>query len=295
MNGSVEESFTEHGKRTERLLASRKNRMPDQGKALFYAFELYSLFNSAFDHTSISKHHMIGLAAFMEGIAEPKEQGGIIQKPHLEMMESLARKLALWIRPDLPSGTALLFEKSIVAILIICTALSAYAADQIKKGPKKFREELLLRYLFGTGGLRELFLSPIEGLDGDQIKSGAAADLLEAVALGTALFYMQGENVDEEVVHGIRPLLLNKLERSKEAVSTLGSEASGIVDAMILALNAQDYNYWVKCVQELLAISGTEMALVNEDLNEIGRITKTVLETYQMAKENRPNLIHMVG
>lgn len=295
MNGSVEESFTEHGKRTERLLASRKNRMPEQGKALFYAFELYSLFNSAFDHTSISKHHMIGLAAFMEGIAEPKEQGGIILKSHLEMLEKLAHQLALWIRPDLPTGTAVLFEKSVVALLICCTALSAYAAEQMKKGPKKFREELMLRYLFGTGGLRELFLSPIEGLDGDKMRSSAAAELLEALALGIALFYLQGENVEEEVVHGIRPILLNRLERSKEAVSVLGSEAMGIVEAMIIALNAQDYSHWVDCVREMLTISGSEMASVNEDLNEIGRITKTVLETYQTAKENRPNLVHMIG
>lgn len=295
MNGSTEEHFTEHCEKTKRLLANRKNRMPEQGRALFYAFELYSLLNSAFDPTTISKHHMVGLAAFMEGIAGPKEQGGVIQQIHVDTIESLARKLALWIRPELPSGTLVLFEKSVVTLLIFCTGLSAYAAERIKKGPKKFREELMLRYLFGTGGLRELFLSPIEGLDGDPLKSSAAAELLEAIALGISLFYLQGEKVEEEVVHGIRPLLLNRLERSKEAVSALGTEAMGIADAMVLALNAQDYSYWVDCVRELLSICGSEIALVREDLNEIGRITKTVLETYQTAKENRPNLVHMVG
>lgn len=295
MNGTAEEHFTEHCKKAERLLASREKRMPEQGKALFYAFELYSIFNSAFDHTTISKHHMIGLAAFMEGIDAPKEMGGILRKNHLDLMEALAQKLALFVRADLPSGTLLLFRRAVVSLLIFCTALSAFTALQLKKGPKKFREELQLRYLFGTGSLREMFLSPLEGLDGDPIKASQAAEMLEAIALALSLFYLQGEKVEDEVIHGIRPLLLKKLERAQGALHALGPLAVGIADAMMIALNEQDYSHFVDSVKELLAICGSEMALVQEDLNEIGRITKTVLETYQASKENRPNLIHMIG
>jgi hypothetical protein len=296
MNASVADEFLKHCEGVDAFVQNRKRREPDQGKALLYALELYGMLNTAFDQTSVSKHHLIGLIAFSEGLGTDKESGGVVSPLHLKALNEMAKALAKHVNPQIPKGTEELFAKAVSALLMFSIAITVFGIDHIKKGPEKFRIELFLRYFLGTQGLHLLFKNLIDSIGGDAQKGEMTASLLEVIALSMSLFCLGGNQVNEDIVHGVRAHLLSKMDEALKIVSGMNQPLwTGLLKGLAIAIDRQEYERFSTSSDEILKAIGTSLETLNEDLAEVRKITNIVLDAYQASKENRPNLIHMVG
>ncbi len=284
------ELFAQHLEKTEALL--RKKEVA-QGSAMVDFLKVYQLFSKAISQTGVARHHLIALTVMRLGAGKEESAGGFIDSSNLSAFNHFADAMTAALNPKASCGNRDFFSNALFCQFLALLALIEMGSAEMKKGEEKWRNELLLRTLFRSCGPQMLLENAALALTTDEKKLQFAKLSMEAVAIAIALSALIDETRELESLEALKEVLIKDLNMLLNIEA--GSVERGLLQQLLLSLERQDLSQTFSSFNAILEENGTDLKKLKLNLKEVRETLRVIFEAYNSAKEQRPNLLHLVG
>lgn len=277
------EQFLTYRDQVARLAEQTKRKSPAKLKAIAQYLSELEAITQAYGMRGVSRSLVIGLNTALRWLKRSQSGLGLFSDDFEGLAESCSKQLAK-ISFKQPDGASIRLLKGYIEIVIITVAGLLHLAakqspkrkedeEEIDESVELFRKELIVSLFFHTEYPKEVFYQMAETLEATKTGAKLIAEVLEAIALMTALttFSSKKAALDENLLKSLIPRLSSCLDKiSKDlAEAQRSGEEEGIETAAMRAFLRQ-----------------IKMAFEQQDIDTILKTFTDIFETYGFLKEH---------
>lgn len=290
------ERYEAHVAKAEKLLYAQKNKKAPVGGALKDALANYTLFSKALNQRGIATHHLVGLHAFFNGISKEESEGGVLSQTTLTFAQKAIDALLHQVNKETTSAEKELFFKASITALLFYLGAFEMGRLNLKSEETKWREELFVRFFFSSKATQAFFRGLLPLYTEDKNLQHATTSFFVAIFAALLILLYSLEKEDNK---GAIEALQMHLNAHVKIIEKQNLKMPPVVEALVASLllrgDAGDSEGVFSTLKALIEEAGVDFNTLLDDVKNLKDTIHFLIRTVQESKENRPNMIALIG